>query len=236
MAKLIKTKKYGGEECAVEVGKDLYMTQYGDVFNETDAKSPRNVDPNVRAAFITASEVFKKKKKLENEHKKKEAEYQKKAKEIDDVLKSSLKKIRSETGILTLNEFKDAFYNYLPDSVKEKMERSDFKVKIPCNYGYDYEHIYISKEFLIGKYMRHLPFFYEEYDGCWFMTDDAEKTSAYKQYIKKYHEELPVKLKSKEYLSCGDKISLWYGCCYEIPIKKTRTDAYAKELAKKFAE
>lgn len=116
------------------------------------------------------------------------------------------------------------------------MDSCGYRIIFEPDGNYRNVYLYVSRSHLIGKYMRHLPFVYEEYDGCVFLADDAEKDQTYKKYTKDNSRPLSVKAKLREELSIGDKTSLWYHGKYEIRLdpKRTLTKEYATELAKEF--
>ena len=58
---------------------------------------------------------------------------------------------------------------------KESPRLARGSVNFDPDGSYRNGYLYVSRSHLIGKYMRHLPFVYEEYDGCVFLADDAEK-------------------------------------------------------------
>lgn len=132
-------------------------------------------------------------------------------------------------GLLTEEDFIQEFLKYIPISARKRMEQKDFEYEI---YN---RTLGIEKRIDIQKYFKPCSFVYEEYDRTLQFTTDCEKDKHYQAYIKKYQCLLPeAKTKPHMYLSLGDKD--WLSCttCYDIPLKKPLTAAYAKELAKKF--
>ena len=147
-----------------------------------------------------------------------------------------MKELRDAKGIISRDEFVDAFYEALPDRVKNAMKQYGYSAgSTPYNLGYDDSHIYIIRNVIVYKYNKNIPYAYEEYDGNWMMCDEAEEMEAYKKDIKKNEKLLPVSMPINSYMWTGDKFSTWYSGVYEIAIEGDMTKEYAKELAKKFA-
>lgn len=86
------------------------------------------------------------------------------------------------------------------------------------------------------KYNKKISYCYEEYDGSWYLCDEAKEMEAYKKDIKKNEKTLPVSMPINSYMWTGDKFSTWYSGVYEIAIEDDMTKEYAKDLAKKFAK
>ena len=147
-----------------------------------------------------------------------------------------MKELRDAKGVISKNEFVEAFYEALPDRVKDAMKRYGYSAgSTPYNLGYDDNHIYIIRNVIVYKYNKNIPYAYEEYDGNWMMCDEAEEMEAYKKDMKKNEKLLPVSMPINSYMWTGDKFSTWYSGVYEIAIEDDMTKEYAEELAKKFA-
>lgn len=137
-------------------------------------------------------------------------------------------------GLLTESEFLSAFKKELSSTVRNRMEENRFRIYIDPYYSK--KDLTVETDVFIQKYCREsdYSFLFTEYDGTLMMETDAEKCKDYKAVINRYSRNLRVGIKPEERLGIGDKNTLIYDCCYEIPLKKSYTIEYAKELAKKF--
>ena len=212
MAKIIKLKAYDKMVYAVQVEDNLYIDELGVKHlspSPENCKNTRNVPPALRTAL----------------------------KDLYDYVRlEDMKELRDAKGIISRDEFIDAFYEALPNRVKDAMKQYGYSAgSTPYALGYDDNHIYIIRNVIAYKYNKSIPYAYEEYDGNWMMCDEAEEMEAYKKDIKKNEKLLPVSMPINSYMWTGDKFSTWYSGVYEIAIEDDMTKEYAKELAKKFA-
>ena len=150
--------------------------------------------------------------------------------------------IRKASGVLSKQEFLEAFKDALPDEIKDQMLNSkqkgyggedgewEFSIS-PGSIGL-YRGVYIDKWCTPS-------FTFLEYDDTRQMVQDAEKNPEYQNYMRKYSKHLNVSddYKIEEYLSLEDKNTLNYHGHYIIPYdtSKPLTEEYAKELAEDFA-
>lgn len=161
-------------------------------------------------------------------------------------LKKMTEKYRTEEGILSNEDFIEAFKNSLSSSVKSAMNNSTQRgywseegewefntVKFVDTHKIS--RIDLDRSVSIQKYATP-SFTYLEYDDTRCMRSDAAKTKEYQDYIKRYHRPLPVPAEMNEYLSLEDKNTLTYYASYRIELNKNKplTKEYAKELADKF--
>lgn len=151
---------------------------------------------------------------------------------IDD----SAASIREASGLLSKTEFYDAFFDSLPGNLKDEMRAYGYGSRMCSGIGYRNDELSISREVDIEKYFRHGSFVFEEYDGTVQFVDHPEKDPGYQRILKEQSRPLSVSWPLIETLWLGDKDWLGYSAAYQIPLKKPLTKAYAKELAKTFAE
>lgn len=213
----------------------------------SSVSATRNVPPDIRERMEEAYTAFTNAMQAKQKFEKLKAMYEKEMSGYQETLKAFPTEIKHCRGILNAQEFLNAFMEALPEYVKAAMQAKpkvnywgtksgDYSVK---TYGDNVRgsRIYIDTRVDIQKYFRESSFTFEEYDGTIMMTDDAEETPEYQQYIRKYSHPLPVKQDlTYEQLSVGnDKDFLCYEAGYEIEIKKPMTKKYAEELADKFS-
>ena len=239
MAKIIKIKVFDKVVYAVQVEDNLYIDELG-VKHLSPApencKNTRNVPTALRTAFEHLAKNHAARKKVEDKRAKflKEISQQMHKLEVDEC--AIMKELRDAKGVISRDEFVDAFYEALPDRVKDAMKQYGYSAgSIPYAYGCDDDHIYIVRNVIAYKYNKSIPYAYEEYDGNWVLCDEAKEMEAYKKDIKKNEKPLPVSMPIYSYMWTGDKFSTWYSGLYEIAIEGDMTKEYAKELAKKFA-
>lgn len=238
-AKIVKAIKESGKEvlavCIDDISCHDVLTIDGRTFGKgffKELKPARNVSPEARAGLAAMKKAYMKQLKLQTELQKVSSELKSKIIEAQKEQINLSKAVREKLGILTFEEFEYEFRRALPPKLAERMDNAEFYVKEPLGIGYDENSLYISKSKMLHKYFRNASFLYEEYDGTVFMTDNAEQDKNYKKILKENSCRLDLKkCKFFECLSMGDKDSLWYTACYEIPLKKELTKEYARELA-----
>ena len=231
------TDNSGKTVLAVSLEDGYYMDENGRLrYGETgNVSRARNVPAEIRKELLEMGTLYHKKKKLLEKYKKIQEDYNKQFIEIDSGYGKCAEAIRNIKGVLTEEEFAEEFYQALPDKTRKEMEYYGYAVQEPTGICYKDGNLYISREKLLMKYCRNVPYVYEEYDGSLFMIDDAEKDATYQKTLKEASKPLTTKMKIRECLFPGDKLSIWYSGTYEIEVKKGLTKEYAKELAKKFA-
>ena len=239
MAKIIKLKAYDKMVYAVQVENNLYIDELGVKHlspSPDDCKNTRNVPPALRTAFEHLAKNHTARKKVEDKRAKFLKEISQQLHKLDEDECAIMEELLDAKGVISRDEFVDAFYEALPGRVKDAMKQYGYSAgDTPYNFGYDDNHIYIIRNVMVSKYDKNIPYAYEEYDGSWGMCDEAEEMEAYKKDIKKNEKPLPVSMPINSYMWTGDKFSTWYSGVYEIAIKGDMTKEYAKDLAKKFA-
>ena len=239
MAKIIKLNVYEKTVYAVQVEDNLYIDELGVKHlspSPENCKNTRNVPPALRTALEHLAKNHTARKKVEGKRAKLLKEINQQLNELEKDECAIMKELRDAKGVISKNGFVEAFYEALPDRVKDAMKRYGYSAgSTPYNLGYDDNHIYIIRNVIVYKYNKNIPYAYEEYDGNWMMCDEAEEMEAYKKDIKKNEKLLPVSMPINSYMWTGDKFSTWYSGVYEIAIEDDMTKEYAKELAKKFA-
>lgn len=220
----------------------------GSMYNTTvEISATRNVPSALRKSLEDGLSAY-----LDLEKKRKELEVL--TKEVN-----SLRRFVNETmplecnkakGYLSDREFIEIFEKNLSRPVKQELERCKH---LNVGYGsyrddngtpYDFyienyngKALRLERNVDIDKYYRtENEMVYQEYDGTMQFHSGAEKTKTYKNYISKYSNPLPVKLKCEEFLEIGDKDYLIYNCVYRIPLDKPLTEEYAKKLAEDFCD
>lgn len=234
--------EYGDWEMYVNAEEYLKYHRMVDEYAESLSPSPenckntRNVPPALRIALEHLAKNHTARKKVEDKRTKFLKEIRQQLNELEKDECAIMKELRDAKGVISKNEFVEAFYEALPDRVKDAMKRYGYSAgSTPYNLGYDDNHIYIIRNVIVYKYNKNIPYAYEEYDGNWMMCDEAEEMEAYKKDIKKNEKLLPVSIPINSYMWTGDKFSTWYSGVYEIAIEDDMTKEYAEELAKKFA-
>lgn len=240
MAKIVKINTNTGKEVlAVHLGNGFYVDENGvrHMPSEEAVRGTRNIPANVRAAFEHAENLYKRYNKLEAKKDKLLTEIKKQKDALDEEEKLVFKELRDAQGVLSRSEFVQAFYDALSVEVKTAMQRMGFSIgDTPYSMCYNDDNIYIIRNVELYKYNKKIPYCYEEYDGSWFLCDEAEGMEAYKKDVKKAEKTLPVQMLIHSYLWTGEKFSTWYSGVYEIEVSERMTITYAKELAKKFAK
>lgn len=240
---LTKTKSVA----AVEIGKNEYVDADGVTYKNIDSdliSDANDVSEEEKHTFKYLSSLYDGIAGLEEQKhaidakiaaSKKEIKKQKDA--LDEEEKLVFKELRDVQGVVSRSEFVQAFYDALPDEVKSAMQRLNFSIgDTPYDMCYNDDNIYIIRNVELYKYNKKIPYCYEEYDGNWFLCDEAEEMEAYKKDVKKAEKTLPVQMLIHSYLWTGEKFSTWYSGVYEIDVSERMTITYAKELAKKFAK
>ena len=240
MAKIIKLNVYEKTVYAVQVEDNLYIDELGVKHlspSPENCKNTRNVPPALRTALEHLAKNHTARKKVEVKRAKFLKEISQQLNELEKDECAIMKELRDTKGVISRDEFVDAFYEALPDRVKDAMKRYTYSAgSTPYALGYDDNHIYIIRNVIVYEYNKSIPYAYEEYDGNWMMCDEAEEMEAYKKDIKKNEKLLPVSMPINSYMWTGDKFSTWYSGVYEIAIEGDMTKEYAEELAKKFAK
>lgn len=240
MAKIVKINTNTGKEVlAVHLGNGFYVDENGvrHMPSEGAVRGARNIPANVREAFKHIEDLYKRYDRLKAKRDKFLIEIKKQKDALDEEEKLVFKELRDVQGVVSRNEFVQAFYDALPDEVKSAMQRLNFSIgDTPYNMCYNDDNIYIIRNVELYKYNKKIPYCYEEYDGNWFLCDEAEEMEAYKKDVKKAEKTLPVQMLIHSYLWTGEKFSTWYSGVYEIEVSERMTITYAKELAKKFAK
>lgn len=199
-------------------------------------KNTRNVPSEIRSILESAMTNYLTYTKYMSEIK----ELEKKAREFLINKEILQEKIFAAKGLLTSNQFLQEFRDSLSATVQYELDNGT------SNQGYYQKEgswklkinslrnpmLLIERDVLIEKYFRKSTFTYEEYDGEIFLTENAEKTKAYQNYLRKFRKELSLTgCELKDNLSAGG--SLWYHGEYEIPLPKELTKESAKALAEK---
>ena len=221
------------EILGIELPDGKYLCEDGSIPDKRYIKEIKQtrVSADIRSAFLAAFDVYMEKKRLEDLR----DSTMKRLRETNAVLKDFPNKIQKAKGFLPYHDFVEIFQEALSEKIKREIKQYDYSFSSPYGLSYQDKHLYISREEDIEKYYRG-PLVYQEYDGTFMTIPDMEKYKEYKAYIRHCSKPLSVKAKLKEDLYLGDKQWLCYTACYEIPIKKSMTPAYAKELAKKFCQ
>lgn len=148
-----------------------------------------------------------------------------------------MKELREAKGVISRDEFVDAFYEALPDRVKDAMKQYGYSVgSTPYALGYDDQSYLTHQKLIAYKYNKSIPYAYEEYDGNWICVTRLKRWKHTKKTSKRTKNCIPVSIPINSYMWTGDKFSTWYSGVYEIAIEGDMTKEYAKELAKKFAK
>ena len=188
MAKIIKLKAYDKMVYAVQVEDNLYIDELGVKHlspSPENCKNTRNVPPALRTAFEHLAKNHAARKKVEDKRAKFLKEISQQMHELETDECTIMKELREAKGVISRDEFVDAFYEALPDRVKDAMKQYGYSVgSTPYALGYDDNHIYIIRNVIAYKYNKSIPYAYEEYDGNWMMCDEAEEMEAYKKDIK----------------------------------------------------
>lgn len=240
MANIFKIDTYyGGEVLAVRIGENCYIDEncikHRGVSKDR-VKRTRNVPAEVRTAFEHVESLYKRYDKLDAKKAKLLEEISRQEKALDEEERQVFKELRDAQGVMSLDEFVEAFHEALPDKIKEEMDKYNFHITSqPLGIAYQDDNIYIERNVVVRKYDRNTPYCYEEYDGSWFMLDNAKNIATYHEDIKKCEKRLSVFDEISSELWTGDKYSVWYSGVYTIPINEKKTKEYAKKLAKIFA-
>lgn len=206
---------------------------------ELSIGATKNVPASIRTSMEEAGEATIKMIKMEQKFSEMRTEYVKQMKEQKNYIENMPAVVRGERHELSLNEFRDKFYEALSEDVKYAMRNATQRGYNGMCGEYEVEinsdSIQISRDVWIEKYATP-SFTYLEYDDTRCFISGAEKTEEYQSYIKNYSRPLPVKAEMKSYLSLEDKNSLECHNFYVIPLdhKKRLTEDYAKSLADKF--
>lgn len=224
---------------ATSVGEDRYIDEAGHVYKlpKDKVKRARNIPEPVKSAFHDIALNYSAKERATKRFKEEEKKYHDVVSEINAKQNRLLKELQYCQGKISMDEFIEVFYASLSDSMKQEMHTKGYEVDPPFGQSFnDDNNLYVSRHKSIQKYFRRASFLEEEYDGCVFILPDAEKYPEYKRFLKAHSAPLATKTRIKECLYMGDKDTLSYSACYEIPIKKTLTKEYAKELAAEFCK
>lgn len=179
MAKIIKLNVYEKTVYAVQVEDNLYIDELGvkhlSPFQE-NCKNTRNVPPALRTAFEHLAKNHTARKKVEGKRAKFLKEITQQLAELEKDECAIMKELRDAKGVISRDEFIDAFYEALPDRVKDSMKQYGYSVgNTPYAFGYDDNHIYIIRNVELYKYNKKIPYCYEEYDGSWYLCDEAKE-------------------------------------------------------------
>lgn len=225
---------YGGKEERIVV-----------VLEETDTKyklySIDGIEFELRKSLILSENLvrnmptetrrlLKEYAKLHQKLKIEEGKYEKARRPFEDAMKKiNTKTLRKSRGLLTMEEFINAFIHFLPDYLQREMEKFEIRM-------YSEDNLEIEHTEYIEKYFRKGSFVYEEYDGTIHMRSGAKDDPNYKKYLKCYTKTLSVKQKPISYLEIGDKDWLICTTEYRLDLKKPLTPEYAEETAKRFSK
>lgn len=149
------------------------------------------------------------------------------------------KSARQMPGLLSNDEFILEFKKHIPEKILRAMEEKGFSFDHPTSISYTEQNLYISCRKRIQKYFNGSFVYkvYKGYDEQSFIIDEPEENKEYQSLLRKHGgTQLPGinrNVKFHECLSMGDKDSLWYNACYEIPLPMDLTIETAKELAVK---
>ena len=224
--------RYEEEMLAMEMVDGNFLLETGGIAYPNQIKESRQtrVSPAIREIFNEMYGKYQEKKKAE----KKRDEAFAAIRELQKDFYNMPAAFQKAKGFLPYDDFVKEFYAQLPERIQREMEKYDYVIQ-SSRYSGNTKYIRISREEDIQKYY-HGPLVYMEYDGTFMMVDDVEKYPDYKKYIRRCSSPLSVKAKLDEDLYLGDKQWLVYAGEYKIPIKKSMTKEYAKELAKNFAK
>ena len=171
MAKIIKLNVYEKNVYAVQVEDNLYIDELGVKHlspSPENCKNTRNVPPALRTALEHLAKNHTARKKVEDKRTKFLKEIRQQLNELEKDECAIMKELRDAKGVISKNEFVEAFYEALPDRVKDAMKRYGYSAgSTPYNLGYDDNHIYIIRNVIVYKYNKNIPYAYEEYDGNW---------------------------------------------------------------------
>lgn len=214
--------------------KHLYTSIYSDnSFTRIEANATRNVPEDIRILLEEGLVNLEKILKIRDNINKEMQEINK----FEDKLKVLPTKIINAKGEMTPNEFKEEFLKNLSIDLSYQIKESytrDFYGEVYWDVECSNKRLSISRDYCIDKYIgERYSFTYREYDGCLMISEEDEQ---YRKILKQIRKELNCNMKIDDFLSIGDKETLNYTGYYEIPLKKTLTKEYAKELANEFSK
>ena len=147
MAKIVKLNVYEKTVYAVQVEDNLYIDEIGVKHlspSPENCKNTRNVPPALRTAFEHLAKNHAARKKVEDKRAKFLKETKQQLNELEKDECAIMKELRDAKGVISRDEFVDAFYEALPDRVKDSMKQYGYSVgDTPYAFGYDDNHIYI---------------------------------------------------------------------------------------------
>ena len=166
MAKIIKLNVYEKTVYAVQVEDNLYIDELGVKHlspSPENCKNTRNVPPALRTALEHLAKNHTARKKVEVKRAKFLKEISQQLNELEKDECAIMKELRDTKGIISRDEFVDAFYEALPDRVKDAMKRYRYSAgSTPYNLGYDDNRIYIIRNVIVYNYNKNIPYAYEE--------------------------------------------------------------------------
>lgn len=181
---------------------------------------------------------------------KKQDELNRQKTNIQMAIKKAEKRLKNFNHDLSITDFSEAFCLALPDGLKEQMYENGFYVEVmtPIS-GVSDNAICIKRDALIAcrfEEMKTYMFLYREYEyddeKKFYMYSDADQYLEYQRILCANERHLSLHAERKSYLHLFDgmlpeKCSNLYCCTeYIIPLKKTLTKEYAKELAEKITK
>lgn len=162
MAKIIKLKAYDKMVYAVQVEDNLYIDELGVKHlspSPENCKNTRNVPPALRTAFEHLAKNHAARKKVEDKRAKFLKEISQQMHELETDECTIMKELCEAKGVISRDEFVDAFYEALPDRVKDAMKQYGYSVgSTPYALGYDDNHIYIIRNVIAYKYNKSIIF------------------------------------------------------------------------------
>lgn len=205
-----------------------------------DASATRNVPSEIREAMEKAYDAVDKMIRMQAKYEKMQEMFLKDMKEQNSAVKEMPAACRQARGTLTKEEFAKAFYEALPQSIKNEMENcwqrgysgsyeGDYKVSM-------YNNIQIERSVWFDKWAKP-SYSFLEYDDTRMIIDNPEKDPNYVRDLKKYSRPLSVPQKIEEHITIGDKNSLEYHGSYYVKVDpgKELTKDYAQKLADEFS-
>ncbi len=220
---------------------DTYSKRdFRDCVGACDVTNTRCVPQEIREAMEAAADSAIQMLKLYERFEESKQQFNRMMKEREGAIKVMPSEIRKSRGVLSKQEFLQAFLDALPQDVSYAMKHSTQRGYNGMDGEYKasiYNHIQIHRSVWIDKWAEP-DFAYREYDDTWQIRSDAESYPSYQKLLKQYHKPLPVSKSAgfEEYLSIGDKRSLEYECTYIVRIDpdKPLTKDYAQKLAYEF--
>lgn len=252
MKKIVKIKLSKSKSVlAAEVRPNEYISVEGIRYTNPSPEyieetSDSEVSKELKAALHNLQYAYEELMEIE----KKQDELNRQKANIQMTIKKAEKRLKDFNHDLSIADFSEAFCLALPDGLKEQMYENGFYVEVlnPIS-GVSDNAICIKRDALIActfEEMKTYMFLYREYEYDdekeFYMYSDADKYLEYQRVLYANERHLSLHTERKSYLHLRDgmipkKCSNLYCCTeYVIPLKKTLTKEYAKELAEKITK